>query len=399
MNVFSDISLALGYLPSSRRYEKQSRQLNDSYALFHNIAAGEVFQRYLALDSYINSSNYRTDIKRVKSLKYKGGPEHLQWQHYKELKKNKAVKKYLKKGEESESPLLQEFIALDKLVRSDAYQQRTAYLKDKNRYKESQAYLQLLEYQRLKKSKTVKQYFYLQNKYKAEFHELDTWKLLFSDEFEGLQLSQYWSTQQEVGLGTIHTSYVQNSEYHKLAAENVILAENKLKIALNPVEEEGMAWDEKFGFISRDFNYSAGVVNTANLFQIRYGKIEAKIRVPKVKNAYYAFWLNTNAPTPAISLFNYCNNCLVTGIYQAAGIDESRRRLRLNPNEFYFVEVRWNKKMITWKLNGKEICRKANTVNVPLFLQLTAGAVGEIPTQQLPQHFDIDWIKVHARKV
>lgn len=399
MSVFSNLFLALGYLPSSHHYEKHYRQMDDRYAHFHSIAASDAFQRYLELDAYVNSPNYRTDIRRVQSLVYKDGPEHLQQQRYNELKKYKEIKKYLKTGEESDYPLLQEFISLHNLVQSSSFKQRVAYLKNKHKHKESHAYQQLLEYRRLKKSSTVKNYFYLQKKYRAEFHERDSWKLLFSDEFDGKQFSQYWSTQQEAGMDTMNTSYVQNSEYHTLDEKNVNLSENRLQIALNAFEQEGIAWDEKFGFVSRDFNYSSGLINTANLFQLRYGKIEVRLRVPKSKNAYHALWLNTNTPTPAISMFNYCNNCVVTGIYQPTGADQSRRRLRLNHDDFYIVEMRWNKKMISWKINGKEIARKANTVNVPLFLQFISGAVGKIPQQQLPQYFEIDWIRVHDRKV
>jgi hypothetical protein len=398
MSVFSDILLTWGYLPSSSQYEKRIRQIDDRYAHFNSIASGEIFQRYLTLDAYINSSNYRTDIKRIRSLQFKDGPEYLQLQHYKTLKKQKEVKKYLKKGVESDLPSVQEFIELRTLINSEHFKQRIIYLKDKNKYKESPAYKQFLEYKRLKKSSTVKEYFYLQQKYKSAFHEIDSWKLLFTDEFDSRQLSHYWSTKQEAGLETLNTSYVQNSEYQTLDAGNVSITENKLRIALNTVEQEGIAWDEKFGFITRDFNCSSGVVNTANLFQLRYGKIEIKLRAPKLKNVYYAFWLNTTTPSPAISVFNFCNNYLTTGIFQHSGTDQSRRRLR-NHQEFYIVELRWSKKMITWKINGKEVARKANTINIPLFLQLTSGAVGEISREKLPQHFDIDWIKVHDRKV
>jgi len=399
MNIFSNISLSLGYLPSSSRYEKHCRQIDDSYAEFHNIAASEDFQRYLALDAYVNSPNYKTDISRLKSLKYEGGPEHAQLRHYKELSKRKEVKNYLQTQEETHSPAVHEYLKLHDLVHSDAFQQRVAYLKDKNKYKESHAYQQFLEYQRLKKSHAVQQYFSLEKKYKAVFHELDTWKLLFADEFDEQQLSRYWSTQPVAGLGTINTGYVQNNELHVIDAANISLVGNRLSIAIQAVEQQGVAWDEKMGFVSRDFDYSAGLLNTANLFQLRYGKIEAKIRIPKVKNAYLAFWLNANTPTPAISVFNVCNDYLVTGIYQEDGLDQSRRRLHLKHEEFYFVELRWNKKMITWKVNGKEVARKANTINVPLFLQIAAGVVGEIPQHQLPQQFEIDWIRVHDRRV
>ena len=399
MNIFSNVLLALGYLPSSSRYEKQCLQMDERHAQFHSLAISEEFQRYLALDAYVNSPKYKTDINRLKSLKFEGGPEDAQLRHYKELKKRKEVKRYLKKGEDNNAIVLQEFLKLHDLVHSDTFQQRVAYLKNKNKYKESHAYQQFLEYQQLKQSNTVKQYFYLEKKYKAVFHERDTWKLLFADEFDGQQLSRYWSTAQAAGFGTTQANYVQNSEHHVIDASNISTGGNRLSIALRAVEQKGVAWDPKLGFIFRDFEYSAGLVNTANLFQLRYGKIEAKIHVPKVKNAYFAFWLNTTTPAPAISVFNICNNYLITGVYQDHSIDQSRRRLRLKHEEFYFVEMRWNKKMITWKVNGKEVARKANTVNVPLFLQFAAGAVGEIPHHQLPQHFDIDWIRVHDRRV
>ncbi len=397
MLCFSNILTAFGFFPSTRHYEQQLRLADDCYVNFHSIAAKEAFQRYLALDDYINSPRYEADIQEVKARVYKNSPESLAEARYRELKQYKEIKAYIKKGEESDAALLKEFKELHDLVRSSAFKQRVVHLKNKHKHKECDAHKQYLEYRQLKQSGMVKTYFRLRKKYEETFKEMDSWNVVFDDEFENNQLDSRWSTAAYRNRDILNRHFVQNAEQHAVNEKNAIAESKQLKIITRKEEADGMAWDRQFGFVPRKFPYTSGLVSTVDSFQLQYGKIELKLRVPSCKNIYHACWLHGTATTPGISLFNYCNGQLETGIYNTSGTQAERRRARLSPNDFYIVTIEWNKENICWKINGTEICKKNNTVHEPLFLQLSSGVIGASNNSHLPAHFDIDWIRIYKK--
>ncbi len=396
--LFSNLLGLFGFLPSTHRYEHRRHRMAERHAQYHNIAASEAFQRFLKLEEYINSPNYENDMEEIRSLVYKDSPESLTVKRYHELQKYKEIKAYTKKGVESGSPLLNEFKQLQQTAHSTAFKQRVVYLKNKQKHKESEAYKQLQEYRQLKKSSVIKEYYRLEKKYKAVFQEMDSWTVVLADEFQDGRLNTgRWNTQPFWGLKMPMTGYVQNAEFHNTDPTNVTVRDHMLCITTQPAMQRGMAWDKQFGFVPRQFEYTSGVVNTVDKFEVQYGKIEIKLRFSPVKNIYHAFWLNSGETTPAISIFNYCNRHLETGIYQLSGNDHYSRRIRFKAENFYVIEMEWNEQHIIWRLNGKEIVKKANTINVPLYFHLASGIVGKTNTEKLPCHFEIDRIKVHKK--
>ncbi|MDR3181291.1 MAG: hypothetical protein LBT61_05135, partial [Prevotellaceae bacterium] len=118
-NFYTFISGA-GFIPSTRRYERKQHTLEQLHARFHDIQSSEDFKRYMSLKTYVESPEYTTDLDQIKQLTYRNSKEYLMKKRYRELKRNKEVKAYIKKGEDSNTPTLNEFISLREEVSSSA---------------------------------------------------------------------------------------------------------------------------------------------------------------------------------------------------------------------------------------------------------------------------------------
>jgi hypothetical protein len=350
----------------------------------------------MALKTYVESPEYTSDLEQIKRLTYRGSKEYLMEKRYRQLKKYKEVKAYIKKGEENDTSVLREFMSLREEVRSSAFKQRVVYLKNKKKHKQSDPYRCRQEYRQRQRSAMIKQYFRLQKKYAAVFSELERWMVVFEDHFREERLAEHWSTKPFWSICQLSGNYVQNAEAHGLDGQNVYVQGGVLHIVTKEAANKGLAWDEKYGFLPGRFNYTSGVINTVGHFQTKpkQGKIEIKLRVPSVTNTYHACWLNCSKITPAISLFNFCNNKYEAGIYQDEYDDKTCRYMKLIPSHFYIVQVEWNENHITWRINGKKITRKPNTIDMPLYLNITSGVIGKVRNAKLPAHLELDWVKV-----
>jgi hypothetical protein len=395
-NFYTFIS-GTGFLPSTRRFEHKRLTVDQLHARFHDIQSSEDFKRYLSLKTYVESPDYTADLEQIKRLTYRDSKEYLMEKRYRELKKYKEVKAFIKKGEDNDSSILSEFINLHDEVRSSAFKQRVVYLKNKKKHKQSNPYRCRQEYRQRKRSSMIKQYLRLHKKYAATFQELERWKIVFEDNFYEDKLAPHWSAKPFWSTRQLSESYVQNFEQHGLRDQNVRLQGSVLTIITHETPHAGLAWDEKYGFLPAHFNYASGIINTAGSFQTKpkHGKIEIRLRVPAVTNTYHACWLNCGKKTPAISIFNFCNNKYETGIYQDEYDDKTCRYIKLIPTRFYVVQLEWNEDYFTWRINGKKIAQKPNTVNIPLFLNITSGIVGQVRAAKLPAHFDLDWVKIY----
>jgi beta-glucanase (GH16 family) len=220
--------------------------------------------------------------------------------------------------------------------------------------------------------------------------------VVFEDHFHEEKLAEHWNTKPFWSTCQLSENYVQNIEAHGLDAQNVYVQGGVLTIVTKKAVNAGLAWDEKYGFLPSRFNYASGIINTAGHFQTKptQGKIEIKLRVPSVANTYHACWLNCGKKTPAISVFNFCNNKYETGIYQDEYDDKIRRHIKLIHAHFYIVQLEWDENYITWRINGKKIAQKPNTIDLPLHLNITSGVIGKVRDAKLPAHFELDWVKV-----
>jgi hypothetical protein len=382
-------------LPTTQAYERKQQMHATMYARYNDIKKSDSFVRYEALKTEVQSPELKSELNYIRSLSYSTSKERLLEKRLKELRKYKEVKNFKKTGERADSEYIQEYIELQNKITSPSFRQHKAYLKNKKRHKESEPYLKTVEYKRLAKSQYIKEYFKIQKKYAAVFDEMQQWKVTFEEEFHDSQLAPQWDTKPYWSVAMLAQNYSQNSEEHFLSdGQNVALTGDTVQISVRREAAAGTAWDESMGFIPREFSYTSGMISTVQHLQVGYGRLEAKLSVPDVKNIYSAFWLGSSKKTPAISIAHYCNNRLVMGAYLADKTISTVKKLRLRSGQFYIFQLERTAKTLTWRLNGKTLFTCDNPTKTPLYIAFSAGVLGATNDSQLPATFDVDYVRL-----
>jgi hypothetical protein len=386
-------------IPSTQAYERQQQLWDAMYARYRNIEKSDNLAHYNELKEYVQSPEFISELNHIRSLSYKTSKEHLLEKRLKEVRRYAEVKKFKKTGEHTDSEYVKEYIELQSKITSPSFRQHKAYLKNKKRHLDSDLYLKLVEFKRLAKSEYIREYFKIQKKYAAIFEEREQWKITFHDSFHSGQLAGVWDTKPYWNGTVLARNYSQNSEDHFLSnGNNITLSGDAIQIVVRKETETGTAWDEKRGFIPREFAYTSDMLSTAHRFQVGNGRIEAKIGVPDIKNIYCAFWLGCDKKTPAISVAHYCNHRLVVGTYLANKVVAAKKRLKLHNRRFYIVQLERTKKTLVWRLNGKKIFECANPITQPLYIAFTAGVLGKTNDRKLPATFEIDYVTFSEKK-
>ncbi|MDR0582035.1 MAG: hypothetical protein LBG31_03625 [Prevotellaceae bacterium] len=386
-------------IPSAEAYERKQHLYETMHARYNDIKKSDNFARYNELKAYVQSPEFISELNHIRSLSYRTSKEHLLERRLKEVRRYPEVKKFKKTGEHTEDAYVQEYIELQNKITSPSFRQHKAYLKNRNRHKESEPYLKLVEFRRLAKSKYIREYFKIQKKYAAIFEEQARWKVTFEDVFHQERLSPQWDTKPYWGETILSQNYSPNTEEHLLSdGKNLTLSGDALQIIVRREAATGTAWDETKGFIPREFSYTSGMVSTAHHFQMTNGRLEAKISVPDIKNIYCAFWLGSEKSRPAISIAHYCNHRLAMGAYTAGNTFSTLKKLTLHHGRCYIFQLERTDKTLTWLLNGKKVFECANPIKQPLYIAFTAGVLGKTHDHKLPATFEIDYVKLSVRK-
>ncbi|MDR0695105.1 MAG: hypothetical protein LBF81_07390, partial [Prevotellaceae bacterium] len=216
-------------VPSAEAYERKQHLYETMYARYNDIKKSDHFARYKELKTYVQSPEFTSELNHIRSLSYKTSKERLLEKRRKEVRRYPEVKKFKKTGEHSAEGYVQEYIELQNKITSPSFRQHKAYLKNKNRHKESEPYLKLVEFRRLAKSKYIKEYFKIQKKYVAIFEERARWKVTFEDVFHNERLSAQWDTKPYWSGTLLSQNYSPNSEEHFLSdGKNLTLSGDAL---------------------------------------------------------------------------------------------------------------------------------------------------------------------------
>ncbi|MDR3351213.1 MAG: hypothetical protein LBN98_06215 [Prevotellaceae bacterium] len=386
-------------IPSAAAYERKQHLYETMHARYNDIKKSDNFVRYNELKTYVQSPEFTSELNHIRSLSYKTSKEHLLVKRLKEVRRYPEVKKFKKTGEHTAEAYVQEYISLQNKITSPSFRQHKAYLKNKNRHKNSEPYLKLLEFRRLAKSKYIREFFKIQKRYAAVFEERARWKVTFQDVFHHERLSAQWDTKPYWSEAMSAESYSFNAEEHFLSdGKNLAFSGDALQIIVRKETVAGTAWDEKNGFVTREFPYTSGMISTAHRFQMANGRLETKLSVPDIKNIYCACWLGSEKGTPAISIAHYCNNRLSMGAYAAGHTASTVKKLTLHRGQCYIFQLERTEKTLVWRLNGKKMFECANSIHQPLYIAFTAGVLGKTSDEKLPAAFEIDYVKLSVEK-
>lgn len=371
-------------------------------------------QRFTELETYVKSTEYKQGRKQFiadQTDEYKKEVEYL------ELKQNDQVKKYftLKKSKPladyfqiKDSDILSKYNDLKAKVESDEFKERKAYLLSNDKFEKTEQHKKLQEYTTLSHSDKIKWYFKTLKENK--FEDLKKWELSFSDDFESKKLDQQkWITRYFWGEALLNNSYSIASDSHWYTdGNNLEISESKLKISTRKEKASGLSWDSRFGFVPKDFEYTSGLISTANMFRQQQGKFEAKIKATCIPGVYHAFWLVGDRMLPEIDVFRKKGegSSSLQGAFFWENGESSKPKKNISSvsgltldTSFYILGVEWNEQKITWKINGIPYMEQTN--NLPkgnVYLVFSSGVNGKTDDSRLPAKFEIDWVKCWSTK-
>ena len=372
---------------------------------FEAAANSDALKRLKELAETVNSADFQ-QAKSDKSNPEKMAECKSLQQEYKSLTKNPEIKfwtKYQNKSaykmyvETSNSTLISDYEELKAYVNSDEFKTQKEYLLDKNRFSKSEEAKREQEYINMKNSEEIKWYQATVNSNK--FDELKAWNLTFEDDFTESKVDESkWMNSFFMGKMVLNDRYVlANEKQYFTDNKNVDIKQSVLSIVTKKEKATGKVWDAKLGFMTKDFDYTSGMLSTANSFRQQYGRFEAKIKINSLSPVYQAFWLKGEHKEPEIDIFKYNikKGQMQLSAYNkgvAAGNKFGGSGLA---KDFFIYTVDWDANTITWKINNYVVATAPNNIQEPLFLMLSAGLTNN--ADNLPAAMQVDWVRCYEK--
>ncbi|HMA61856.1 MAG TPA: glycoside hydrolase family 16 protein, partial [bacterium] len=227
------------------------------------------------------------------------------------------------------------------------------------------------------------------------------WQVVWQDEFNS-QISDDWIL--VTGYGSWGWG---NDEWQNYTRDNAYIEDSCLVIKATLEGQPG----------KRDGSIQSARLKTQGNYEVKYGKIEARIKMPRGVGLWPAFWMlgsNINEVSwPACGEIDIMEN--VNGessIYGTAHWDANGHASYgnsvdgVNIEEFHVYSIIWDNKYIRWELDGNEYNRLSITsaslseFQQPFYLLLNMAVGGQWPSDpeasSFPAEMLIDYVRVYS---
>jgi beta-glucanase (GH16 family) len=247
------------------------------------------------------------------------------------------------------------------------------------------------------------------------------WKLIWHDEFNGPAGAgidtNKWTA--ETGAGRANQEW----EFYTNDRTNVIL-DGHGHLDIIALKSPTNTFKTRFGTGA----YSSARFNTMNKFYMKYGRIEARIRVPAGQGMWPAFWMMgediATAHWPACGEVDIMENLGrepdtvhgtihgpgYSGGHGLSGLFRLKNQERFADN-FHVFSVEWETNEIRWYVDGQFYERRTPAdlpagkqwvYNKPFFLLLNLAVGGRWPgnpdeTTKFPAVMAVDYVRVYQR--
>lgn len=168
--------------------------------------------------------------------------------------------------------------------------------------------------------------------------------------------------------------------------------------------------------------FTSGRINTSGKFNLKYGRIEIKAKIPKIKGTWPAFWLLSETISEEgwpkcgeIDIMEHINEedliygTIHTEAYNHMNKNQIGSSIKIEnlDKKFNVFGFEWNKENLVWFINGKEYFRvkkedyfKDNWPFDKNYFLIVNQAVGGFWPGNPNSNFDsskliVDWIKVY----
>ncbi len=309
------------------------------------------------------------------------------------------VKEYHDYVEYSQSKELERFEYLNKYLNSPEFEEK------ENDPNADQGEIEALkkELEALKKSPKLVWYFKTKTQ-EAKFGQIKAWDMIFEDHFTEKPDTTRWLTRYYWGDKLLNDSYSLLGDQHCITnGKNISVSNSILSIVTQNEKAKGVVWHPGMGFIPHEFSYTSGMINTGKSFRHQYGKIEAKVKVPR-GNAYHAFWLAGERMLPQVNIFKYENRKFYLGnfwgnVADPNGISKDNTAVSgafAGRNCIFSLE--WTPKHLIWSINGvvfKTVQR--GIPSEPMYIAFASGMKNDARKLTRPLKLEIDWVRFYTK--
>ncbi|MDR1678296.1 MAG: family 16 glycosylhydrolase [Prevotellaceae bacterium] len=436
-----------GGLTPTEKLEKEEEALLLAYKRYCDIELSEQLKEYTALFQTVKAASFKEKKKTLQNRKFKDTEEYRDFRKYEKLHRNAKLKSYYDelnsvrlaeflafknspdyeklglKKEIDKDPMLQKFKTYEKSsayknylrfhnsfvvqeyeklkakVSTDDFIERKIFWENNNRWQTTEEYTIEQRYHELQKTDDIKFYEFTDPQ---KFGVIEKWALSFEDNFDGEKLNKNrWKNgyyHRAAALKKIYSFAGEKQAYSDGA--NIKVGDSLLKINTIQEKTEATAWDSKIGFITQEFNFSSGIINTGESFQQEHGLIKAKIRIVGSSHISHAFWLGADGKLPHISIFNFDGKKISVNAYSGNGKSVSAQKETvkgISPFDFYIYTLEWTNTELIWRINNIEIFRTSKSLPKQTLFPAFNSFIGA------HQHggqgsLEVDWIRIYTKK-
>ncbi|MBN1988001.1 MAG: family 16 glycosylhydrolase [Bacteroidales bacterium] len=383
----------------------------DTLRFFEEFKQSGKHEEFQSLEAFVNSTDYKANRKNFKK---DNSPEYQKEIAYNQLKNDTSLKRYTKLLKQAdlkdyysikESDTLKRYLEVKSYVESDEFKKKKEYLQSKNKFDQTESFKKLQEYNTIKNSEKVKWFYKVKDS--SKFDKLKQWELTFADDFEDKSLDHSkWIPRYFWGEAILNKGYSMANESHCYTeGQNLKLDNSKLTIETRREKANGLAWDAKFGFVPKAFDYTSGIISTGNYFRQKHGKFEAKVRFSDTKGIYHAFWLVGDTMLPEVDVFRKRGDKQnIQGAFFWQNGEPNKHKKSIADvsvdlsKKYYILSIEWTDKQITWFVNGIPFKEQTNNLpDAPLYVVLSSGVTKDVTDISLPATLDVDWVRCWKR--
>lgn len=368
---------------------------------FRELDGSEKIKKYEELKQLVSEAGF---IERMKSKDFSGSDDARKLAEFKQMDSSPDIKEYYSFKNSKEyanflnidgSSRLARFNELKEYTSSKEFQEKKAFLLDKNRFQKTEEYKTLKEYLDLKNDPDI--VWYLKTKDSDKFDVLKKRELVFSEEFDSDTLdAKKWLTNYYWGEKLLHDRYSLESDLHFYTEkDNFEIRHSYLKIITKPQKIKGKAWSPVRGFTIKEFNYTSGIINTGNSFRQKYGIFTAKIKLGD-PNARHSFWLVGEKTTPHINICTTAGGKVWFTLFTEDGKQIKSKVSGKYAQKSYIFTLEWTPDKLIWKINGVEaFSTTENIPQEPMYINLAGGVTAPVNSMT---SMEIDWVRVYIPK-
>lgn len=374
------------------------------------ILKSKSYSEFQALSVLVDSADFKNASKE-KDFKSTEHYRHLL--SFKKLKKDADIKfankimstiKYKNYKSLLNSDKIKQFEQLKAYVNSAQFAAYRKEIEDSNRFKKSEEFKLLTEFDKLDKNKEL--VWYRRMKQTNAFAEDARWQLSFEEDFDRSQLnSSKWITGYYWGKALLNDNYVLAGEKQYFKNENIDIRESVAHLITKPEKCKGKIWDAQRGFLPSEFDYSSALISTGQSFRQKYGKFEAKVKLSFSKPLTHNFWMVAENITPQIDIFKYGvsgKKSLTSGLHTVKNKVLEQLTKSVNgadfSSDYYIYSLEWTPSKLIWRINGVEVHSETRNIpDQPMYLVFSSNMTDE-PSSSVNGAMAIDWVRCYQLK-